>query len=263
MNFAALPGFLGRATITAIVVVLASVIAEVAGPVLGGLAASLPVSGGPTYIFLALTHDASFVSASALSSFAANAATIAFLAAYARLAPGRSRLAALIPPIISWLILAMLIRGIQWTAVTAAILNAGVLVGGILVTRQTLKMDRAVQPRARATRGDLAGRALTVAVFVASLLWLSAALGPSATGVIASFPIVFIMLIFLLHRRLGDAACAILAATALQAMGGFGLMFLVAHLTVVPLGPLVGLSLALLTTVAWSAALAYLHLRLG
>src|ERR1035438_5351784 len=84
----------------------------------------------------------------------------------ALLAPGRSRLAALIPPIISWLILALLIRGIQWTAVTAATLNAGVLVGGILVTRQTLKMDRAVQPRARATRGDLAGRALTVAVFV-------------------------------------------------------------------------------------------------
>jgi hypothetical protein len=149
MNFAALPGFLGRATITAIVVVLASVIAEVARPVLGGLAASLPVSGGPTYIFLALTHNASFVSASALSSFAANAATIAFLATYARLAPGRSRLAALVPPIVSWLILALLIRGIQWTAVTAAILNAGVLVGGILVTRQTLKMDRAVQPRAR------------------------------------------------------------------------------------------------------------------
>ena len=84
MNVEAVFGFLGRATITAIVVVLASVIAEAAGPVLGALAASLPVSAGPTYVFLALTHDASFVSVSALGSFAANAATIAELSATPR-----------------------------------------------------------------------------------------------------------------------------------------------------------------------------------
>ena len=46
-------------------VVLASVVAEAAGPVLGALAASLPASVGPTHVFLALTHDTAFVSASA------------------------------------------------------------------------------------------------------------------------------------------------------------------------------------------------------
>ena len=66
MGIDALFGFFGRAAATALVVVLASVIAEAAGPVLGALAASLPVSAGPTYVFLALTHDTSFVSASAV-----------------------------------------------------------------------------------------------------------------------------------------------------------------------------------------------------
>ena len=261
MNVEAVFGFLGRATITAIVVVLASVIAEAAGPVLGALAASLPVSAGPTYVFLALTHDASFVSVSALGSFAANAATIVFLATYARLAMGRTRLVALLPAILVWLVAALLIQSVRWTPLSALALNAGVFAGGLLMTKTKLKSDRAVPPRSLATRRDLAGRALAVAVFVATVLGLSAALGPSATGVLATFPIVFVVLIFVLRPRIGDAACAVLAATALRAMGGFGLMFLVAHLAVVPLGALAGLSLALLPTLAWSAALAYRHSR--
>jgi len=104
MSIEALLGFFGRAGITAIVVVLASVIAEASGPVIGALAASLPVSAGPTYVFLALAHNTSFVSASALGSFAANAATIVFFATYARITIGRTRLAALIPAILAWLL---------------------------------------------------------------------------------------------------------------------------------------------------------------
>ena len=115
----ALLGFFGRAAISAIVVVSASVIAEAVGPVLGALAASLPVSAGPTYVFLALTHDASFISASALSSFAANAATIVFLAAYVQVAVGRTRLAALLPAVLVWLVTALLIHSFRWTALSA------------------------------------------------------------------------------------------------------------------------------------------------
>lgn len=90
MSVDGLFGFFGRAAVTAIVAALVSVIVEAAGPVIGALAASLPVSAGPTYVFLSLTHDASFVSASALGSFAANAATIVFLATYALIAIGRA-----------------------------------------------------------------------------------------------------------------------------------------------------------------------------
>src|ERR1035438_8721928 len=134
MSVDGLFGFFGRAAVTAIVVVLASVIAEAAGPVIGALAASLPVSAGPTYVFLSLTHDASFVSTSALGSFAANAATIVFLATYALIAIGRTRLAALLPAILVWLVAALLIQSIRWTPLLALTLNAGAFVAGVSLT---------------------------------------------------------------------------------------------------------------------------------
>lgn len=86
--------------------------------------------------------------------------------------------------------------------VSSAQLNAGAFVGGLLVTKTTLTADRGVVSPARATRRDLAGRALAVAVFVANVLALSALLGPTATGVLATFPIVFVVLILCCVRGL-------------------------------------------------------------
>ena len=250
-------GFLGRATITAAVVVLASVVAETAGPVLGALAASLPVSAGPTYVFLALTHGTSFVSASALGSFAGNAATMAFLTTYSRIARGRSRLAPLLVALLIWLIAASAIQSVRWTASSALALNICVFAVGVLATRRLPDADLGNTSLSRATRRDLVSRAMIVALFVASVQGLSAILGPLVTGVLATFPIVFVIVIFILRPRVGDAACVLLAATALRAMGGFGLMFMVAHLSVVPLGAVAGLALALVPTLIWSAALAH------
>jgi hypothetical protein len=50
-----------RMAITAAFVVTASVITERSGPVIGALVATLPISAGPSYVFLALDHDADFI----------------------------------------------------------------------------------------------------------------------------------------------------------------------------------------------------------
>ena len=50
-----------RMAVTAAFVVSASVITERAGPVIGALVATLPISAGPSYVFLALDHDAAFI----------------------------------------------------------------------------------------------------------------------------------------------------------------------------------------------------------
>jgi hypothetical protein len=76
-----------KAASTALIVVSASVLAEAIGPFWGGLVTSLPISTGPTYVFLSLGHDTGFLAASALASFAANAATAAFLVFHALTAP--------------------------------------------------------------------------------------------------------------------------------------------------------------------------------
>lgn len=254
---------LTKALATALVVTLASALAEAAGPVWGALAASLPVSAGPTYVFLALQHDRGFVAASALGSVAANAATMAFLATYARRAGNAragSRVAALGAATAVWLVLALLIQRVAWTAGSAVVLNVVAFAAGLRAVRDVPAATPGPGPAVPRRWFDLPLRAAAVALFVVTLVLASAALGPAATGTAASFPIVFTVVFLVLHDRMRGPARAFLAATALRAMGGFGLMLLVRHLAIVPWGP-AALLLALLTTLTWSAGLLLLRGR--
>ena len=65
-----------RMAVAAAFVVTASFIAERSGPVIGALVATLPISAGPSYAFLALDHNAAFIAEGALASLPINAATI-------------------------------------------------------------------------------------------------------------------------------------------------------------------------------------------
>src|SRR6266849_7146642 len=73
-----------RMAITAAFVVTASVITERSGPVIGALVATLPISAGPSYVFLARDHDAAFIAEAALARI--NAATIFLCLTYVVLA---------------------------------------------------------------------------------------------------------------------------------------------------------------------------------
>src|SRR3981189_3025175 len=78
-----------RMAVTAAFVVSASVITERSGPVIGALVATLPISAGPSYVFLALDHDAAFIAEGALASLPINAATIFLGLTYVVLAQRR------------------------------------------------------------------------------------------------------------------------------------------------------------------------------
>jgi hypothetical protein len=65
-----------RMAVAAAFVVIASMITERSGPAIGALIATLPVSAGPSYIFLAIDHDDAFIAQSALASLPMNAATV-------------------------------------------------------------------------------------------------------------------------------------------------------------------------------------------
>ena len=79
-----------KMVVTALFVTLATVIAERLGPTTGALVATLPVSAGPVYVFLALDHDAGFISASAVASLALNAITAIYVTIYVLLAQRRT-----------------------------------------------------------------------------------------------------------------------------------------------------------------------------
>src|SRR6185437_1361188 len=65
-----------RMAVAAAFVVTASFITEHSGPAIGALIATLPISAGPAYVFLALDHDSAFIAQGALTSLPINAATI-------------------------------------------------------------------------------------------------------------------------------------------------------------------------------------------
>jgi hypothetical protein len=251
---------LAKAVTTALLVVIASVLAEALGPLWGALIISLPVSAGPAYVFLAMQHGSDFVAVSALSSTAANAATGLFLTVYAIQARRAPLWRGLGAAVIAWLVASLAIRQVTWTPVTATLINLLVYGIGFVLLARTGKATSGGSGVARRWF-DLPLRAAAVALFVSTVVGVSSLLGPEATGIAAVFPISLISLIVILQPRIGGTAAGQLASTALRAMLGFGLMLLVLHLVIRPLGITTGFVIALLVSVLWSGGLLVLSRR--
>lgn len=245
--------------VTMSVVIAAALTAERAGPFLGALIVCLPVSAGPSYVLLALQADDRFIAASALASAAAVAATDVFLIAYVFLAPRMSVLASLGGGLLVWLALAAPMQLVPWSVGGVVAINAAVFAVGIWLTRGII----AEVPVKRAERRftDLLLSAASVGLLVASVVTLSARLGPTLTGMAALFPVTFSSLALVVHPRLGGRIAAVTMASALRGMVGFVLGLLVLHALAVPLGAPAALVAALLTMLAWSGGLIVLRRR--
>src|SRR5436309_14747002 len=101
--------------ITAAFVVTASFATDRSGPVIGALIATLPISAGPSYVFLALDHDAAFIAEGALASLPINAATVFLGLTYVVLAQRQGALLSCLAAVVVWLALATDIRSVQWS----------------------------------------------------------------------------------------------------------------------------------------------------
>ncbi len=250
-----------RALATALVVVSASAVAEALGPFWGALIASLPVSAGPAYVFLAMQHEADFVAASALSSCAANAATGLFLIVYGVLAGRMAPWPSLGAAVLAWLAGSLATQQVAWTPATATVANLVVYGSGFALLNTARSAPIIAVSTARRRWCDLPVRAAAVAVFVSLVVAASALPGPAATGIAAVFPISLISLLVIVRPRIGGPAASLLAANALRAMLGFGVMLLVLHLAIPPWGVTGALIAAVIVSALWSAALLLLRER--
>jgi hypothetical protein len=220
--------------------------AERGGPVVGAMVATLPVSAGPAYIFLSLDHSADFIAASALASFVMNAVTCVLALVYALLAQKRGMLLSVGGALATWIGLAFLLRLVAWTTLGAIVFNVVVL-GGCLAIGDRLRHVR--MPLVTRRWYDLPLRAGMVATLVATVVTLSAHVGPTVTGILAVFPIVMTSLMLILHPRIGGRATAAVFANSMLGLVGFSLSCLTAHLAIVPFGKSVGLALALAVSI--------------
>src|SRR5579863_375543 len=103
-----------KMAVTALFVSVATIIAERLGAVAGALVATLPVSAGPVYVFLALDHDAAFISASAVASLALNTATAIFITVYVVAAQRCSLWFSISLAIAVWLAVTLVLIPVRW-----------------------------------------------------------------------------------------------------------------------------------------------------
>jgi hypothetical protein len=242
-----------RMAVAAAFVVSASFIAERAGPVIGALVATLPISAGPSYVFLALDHDAAFIAQGSLASLPVNAATVFLSLTYAWLAQRHGLLLSCGSALAVWLGLATAIRMTQWTLLGGLIVNAAAFAISVPLLEGFRHAER--MPPIMPRWYDIPFRAAMVALLVAAVVTLSGWLGPTISGIMALFPVVFTSLMLILHPRIGGPATAAVIANGAWGLVGFGIAVAVLHVGAVWLGSAIGLSLALLTCILWNLAL--------
>ncbi len=240
-----------KMAITAGFVVAATVTAERAGPLVGGLVATLPLGAGPVYVFLALDHDVQFIAASAVNSLAVNMVNVAFALIYALLAQKRTLPVSLSLAMLAWIALVWIVKAIQWSVTGAFLANVAVLAVSIALARP---LRHVKIPPLRTYWYDYALRAAMVATLVGITVSLSFRIGPGGSGILAVFPIILISVMLILHRRVGGKPTAAVMANAVTGLVGFAFACVVLHFAALAFGSAIGLSLALATSVAWSLA---------
>ena len=241
-----------RMAITAAFVVSASIITERSGPVIGALVATLPISAGPSYVFLALDHDAAFIAEGALASLPINAATIFLGLTYVVLAQRMSVIVSCGTAVMVWIGLATIIRSVQWTLVAGLIVNA--IAFAICVP--LLRRYRHVKmPLITRRWYDIPLRAGLVSVLVATVVTTSGWVGPKISGIIALFPIVFTSLMLILQPRIGGPPTAAVVANSAGGLMGLGIAIAALNVAASQFGSVIGLSLALSICVGWNLGL--------
>ena len=101
---------------------------------------------------------------------------------------------------------------------------------------------------------DIPLRAGMVATLVATVVGLSARVGPTITGILAVFPIVLLSLMLILHPRIGGRASAAVLANSMLGLVGFSFSCLTARVTVPMFGKAGGLALALTVSIVCNLA---------
>jgi hypothetical protein len=240
-----------KMAVTAVFVVTAIMTAERAGPLVGGLVATLPLGAGPVYVFLALDHGAHFIAQSAITSLAINTVNVIFALTYALLAQRRSLLVSLSLALLLWVVLAWTVHEVHWTLAAAVVTNIVVLGAAVALARPLRHVS---MPRMRTYWYDLALRAAMVAALVGITVTLSYRIGPAGSGILAVFPIILISVMLILHRRVGGKPTAAVMANAVLGLVGFAFACVVLHFAADAFGSAIGLALALAASVGWSLA---------
>ena len=203
------------------------------GPAVGGLLIALPLTSGPVLFFLVLDQGASFAARATEGSLAGSVAVGAFCLAYAW--AGRR-----LP---WWGSFGLACAAYVGVAIGLPLLVAGrlpVLLGIALATPPiALLLLPARTPLPAETAPpwwDLPARMVAGAALVVGITAAAAALGPEASGLLATFPVFITVLAVFTHRREGPSRTLQLVRGVLFGMFGTIAFFIVLRLSLEQVG---------------------------
>ena len=241
--------FILRMGVAAAFVVVASMIAERSGPLIGAMVSTLPISAGPSYVFLALEHPPAFIADSVLTSLVINAVTAVFAVAYAAAAQRHGPAVSVAIALGLWLAAAVLVARVPWSLTGALGVNIVVFAVCVPLGQRFVHVK---MPLVRRRWYDVPLRAAMVGCLVTTVVGLSTQVGPALTGVLTVFPIVLTSLMLILQPRIGGPAAAAVIAHTTWGLVGFAAALVTLGLAVVPLGAAVALSAALAVSIGWN-----------
>lgn len=241
-----------KLVVTPLLLLAASIAARHWGEAIGGFLVGLPLTSGPISVFLALEHGSAFATQATSGSLVATVAQAAFCFVYCRLAPlGWS--VALAGACATFSIVAGLL---QWSELP----HTGLFLVAILAVALVLNLI----PNTGARTGrlnppwwDLPSRMALIASLVISVTLIAPYVGPEASGVLASFPFMAIILAVFAHRMTGHGAAQQLMRGMAVALPGFAAFFYVLSLTLPRMNILAAYGGAILCTLTIQAVSLY------
>ena len=238
---------------TALLVVVATGFAARFGAFIGAMIAAIPISAGPSYVFIAMENDTAFVAQSALTSVAINPLTVVFLVISSALVARLGILVALGAGMTAWLGAAFAVTQADLTLMQACLLNVVIFIVAIYLSRPLL----GDVPGKPAKRGwfDIPLRVIAVVTVVGSAVIVGRLIGPEAAGVVALVPVVWLSMAVVIYGRQGGATCAAVLANGIVPMIGFWLGLATIHVLVESHGKIIALSVGLTVPVLFTLGL--------
>jgi hypothetical protein len=219
------------------------------GPGVSGWLVGFPLTSGPVALFLALDHGLAFAAGAAAGSMTGAAAQAVFCVVYGRCARGRHWA---VPLAVGSLGFALASAALQMVTLTLLPLLA--LVIGTLVVALGF-MPRATQgPRAaRRPPWDIPARIVVTTAIVLLLTGLAAALGPSLTGLLATYPLYGAILSGFAHHLEGPGPAVRVLRGLLLGLFAFAGFFFVLALLIERSGLAPAFAAAVVTALALQA----------
>ncbi len=241
-----------KLVVTPLLLLVATVAIRRWGESVGGLLVGLPLTSGPISVFLALEHGPAFAKQATSGSLVATAAQAGFCFVYWKLAG------------LGW---ALALAGACATfSIAAGLLQVSTLpqTGLFFIAILAIAFALYLIPKRMAKNGgldppwwDLPARMALIAALVVGVTLIAPYVGPSVSGVLASFPFMAIIVAVFSHRMIGDGAAQQVMRGMLAGLLGFAAFFYVLSLMLTRFGLLAAYGSAIACALAIQAVSLY------